>query len=107
MIVIETTGGTTSTGFNETSKPDGYSLGQNYPNPFNPDTVIPFSIPNKSAASLAVYNILGEEVFKHEYDCSGGKNEIVFNGSGLNSGIYFYKISTEDYSSTRKMCLLK
>jgi hypothetical protein len=88
--------------------PKKFSLGQNYPNPFNPTTKISFSIPSRAMVTLNIYNILGQEVatpVKSEY--SAGDYTIDFNASKLSSGIYFYHIQAGNYSSTKKMILMK
>jgi hypothetical protein len=85
-----------------------YSLSQNYPNPFNPTTNISFSIPMKSKVELNVYNTLGQKVttlVNEQKDA--GNHIVVFNASNLPSGVYFYRISADNYSETRKLILLK
>ena len=85
-----------------------YSLSQNYPNPFNPSTKIEYSIPKSTNISLKVYNTLGEEVavifngFR-----VAGKYTVNFDGSNLPSGVYYYRLITDDYNITRKFVLLK
>lgn len=83
-------------------------LSQNYPNPFNPITVIKFSLPLKSNVSLKVYDILGREVKTLINGIKeAGIQEIPFEASNLSSGIYFYRLETQDFTQTRKMILLK
>ena len=92
----------------EVIAPKEFTLYQNYPNPFNPVTTIKFAIPVKTNLSLSVYNSLGErvaEIFKGEME--EGYHEMLFNASGLSSGVYFYKIESESFNSTRKMILMK
>ncbi len=88
-------------------------LSQNYPNPFNPVTSISFTIKEKSNVKLSIYNIKGQLVktLKNEVMASG-KHSIVWNGKDNNnqnvtSGVYFYKIDSNNFSSTRKMILMK
>jgi beta-glucosidase len=83
-------------------------LGQNYPNPFNPTTVISFSLNASQNVSLKVYDVLGREVktLLNGFTAAGTYN-INFDGSGLPSGIYFYKIQTEKFAKTMKMILMK
>ena len=97
------------------SFPISFELFQNYPNPFNPTTIIRFQIPASLNASkgeafvtIKVYDILGRVVntLLNEYK-SAGNYEVTFNGSGLPSGIYIYKISVGQYSDVKKMLLLK
>ena len=96
-----------------TSKPLTFLLSQNFPNPFNPVTTINFQLPVSGFVTLKVYDILGREVatlVKEEKPA--GKYEVEFN-VGTNhrfattSGVYFYKLQTENYSSTKKMIYLK
>jgi hypothetical protein len=85
-----------------------YNLFQNYPNPFNPSTKISFTLPAREFVTLKVFNVLGSEVAILINDnMEAGLHEITFNASGLNSGVYFYAISTKNFTSTRKMILLK
>jgi hypothetical protein len=90
------------------SGPKEFALYQNYPNPFNPSTTIKFALPVRTNLTINVYNTLGEkisEIFKGEME--SGYNEVQFNASGLSSGIYFYKIESESFNSTKKMILMK
>lgn len=86
----------------------GFNLSQNYPNPFNPTTIINYSIPKTSFVSLKVYNVLGKEVavLINEVKPAGNYNA-EFNSGKIASGIYFYRIIAGQFSSTRKMILLK
>ncbi|MEJ2105159.1 MAG: T9SS type A sorting domain-containing protein [Ignavibacteriaceae bacterium] len=85
-----------------------YKLYQNYPNPFNPTTTIKYDLPQSSVILIQIFNNLGEKV-KTLYSGlqSSGTHEIVFDGSSLPSGIYFYQITTKDFSQTKKCLLLK
>jgi hypothetical protein len=92
----------------EVTGPKDFALYQNYPNPFNPSTTIKFALPIKTNITLSVYNTLGEkvaEIFNGELE--EGYHELMFNASGFSSGIYFYKIESENFKSTRKMILMK
>jgi hypothetical protein len=90
------------------NQPSNYSLEQNYPNPFNPSTTIEFSIPKSEIVSLKVFNVLGKEVATLiNGQVETGKHKIEYDATGLNSGVYFYKIESENYTETRKMILLK
>jgi hypothetical protein len=85
-----------------------YKLSQNYPNPFNPSTSINFSIPNKANVSLKVFDLLGSQVAELvNGEIEAGSYNIEFNAANLPSGIYFYKIQSDNFSETRKMVLLK
>jgi len=89
-------------------QPDKYSLSQNYPNPFNPSTTIEYSIPESGNAKLVVYNSLGEKVATLVDEIkSQGNYEIHFNASELVSGIYFYQLSTNNFTDVKKMILMK
>ncbi len=91
-----------------TEIPTVYALGQNYPNPFNPSTVIKFSIPNSGLVSLKVFNILGEEVATLINEMkSVGVYEVSFDASNLTTGMYIYRIQSGEFTSTKKMLLIK
>ncbi|RPI12622.1 MAG: T9SS C-terminal target domain-containing protein [Ignavibacteriae bacterium] len=90
-----------------------YSLLQNYPNPFNPSTIINYKLSNTGHVKLSIFNILGKEVevLINEKQNSGSY-EILWNASGLPSGIYFYRITvlsenSGSYIETKKMILAK
>lgn len=93
---------------NNNEIPLSYSLSQNYPNPFNPSTLINYSIPAGGSVKLVVYNLLGEEVaaLVNEYK-PAGKYGIEFNASQLATGVYFYKLTSGDFSDTKKLMLIK
>jgi photosystem II stability/assembly factor-like uncharacterized protein len=91
-----------------TEIPSSYSLNQNYPNPFNPTTNIKFSIIKAEQVKLIVYDIQGREVLTLVNESlQPGTYETEFDGSMLNSGVYFYKITSGNFSETKKMLLLK
>ena len=97
-----------------TETPSTFSLSQNYPNPFNPNTVVRFSLSVVSDVVLKVYDVTGKEVQTLVNErVQAGSYETTFDarqgGSsrGLNSGVYFYKLTTEDFSETKRMILLK
>ncbi|RKX18141.1 MAG: hypothetical protein DRP35_09750 [Candidatus Zixiibacteriota bacterium] len=93
--------------------PGSYSLNQNYPNPFNPSTTIKFSMAKAGQAKIEVYNILGKLVVTpFDGQVTAGANEITWdgtdkNGKTVSSGIYFYRLTADNYSETKKMTLLK
>lgn len=92
----------------QTGTPATYELSQNYPNPFNPSTQIRFAIPEAGIVNIKVFNTLGQEVTTLVSDYrNAGSYEVDFNASNLTSGIYFYTITTNNFSETRKMMLLK
>lgn len=85
-----------------------FTLDQNYPNPFNPSTRINFTIAKSGYAKLAVYNMLGEEVAVLVNGIiNSGTHNINFNASNLSSGIYIYKLESNNMTLTKKMALLK
>jgi len=88
--------------------PTDFALEQNYPNPFNPETSIRFSVPQESFVTVKVFNTLGEEVatLLNEAKTAGTYN-VSFNAKNLTSGIYFYTIKANDFTSTKKMILLR
>jgi hypothetical protein len=93
---------------NGTEIPSQYSLGQNYPNPFNPSTTINVSIPSESEVTLKIYDISGRETAcLIDGKMKAGNYKYNFNASSLSSGIYFYKLSSNGFSDTKKMILVK
>ncbi len=88
--------------------PESFSLEQNYPNPFNPTTSIRFSVPEAGNAKLNIYNSLGElvksVVNKH---LDAGNYESTVDMSDFASGMYIYRLTTNQYSSSKKMMLIK
>ncbi len=92
----------------EIAFPDHYSLVQNFPNPFNPTTSIQFSLKQNEHVRLSVYNVNGKEVdVLLDELVSTGHHQVQFDGKDLPSGVYFYRLTTVDGSTTKKMLLLK
>ncbi len=88
--------------------PAGYALLQNYPNPFNPVTTISFDLPEVSDVSLKVYTLAGEEVaVLADGVRQPGTYRVRFDGSGLPSGVYLYRLTAGTFSAGGKMVLLK
>jgi len=88
--------------------PDKYYLYQNYPNPFNPVTTIKYQTTNTGFITLKVFDILGKEVATLVSEKqNAGIYEITFDGNNLNSGIYFYKIISDNFTQTKKFILIK
>ena len=88
--------------------PNAYQLEQNYPNPFNPSTVIKYSIPEAGFVTLKVFNLLGQEVATLvNNEQATGVYQATFDASQLSSGIYFYSLETKNFTSTKKMLLMK
>ena len=88
--------------------PDEFKLFQNYPNPFNPSTNISFRIAEIRFVRLKIYDIIGNEVATlANEEKLPGEYTVLFNASGLSSGIYFYYLSAGNISETKKMLLLR
>jgi hypothetical protein len=95
------------------SVPEQFKLYLNYPNPFNPSTKIKFDVPSKvkgekSNVKLIIYDVLGKEIetlVNGQY--APGSYEVVWDASGYSTGVYFYRLNTEEYSETVKMVLVK
>jgi hypothetical protein len=95
------------------SLPTSYSLGQNYPNPFNPSAEIPFALPADAHVELSVFNVLGQRVTTLvNADMPAGNHVVTWSGTddqgqSVASGVYFYRMVTDDFTDARKMMLLK
>ncbi len=88
--------------------PSGFTLHQNYPNPFNPNTVISFDIPANGNVNLEIFDAAGRLVSTPvSHFLEAGSYEFNFEASGLSSGIYFYRISTNEFADVKKMTLIK
>jgi predicted GH43/DUF377 family glycosyl hydrolase len=88
--------------------PATFFLSQNYPNPFNPSTTIAFELPKTSFVSLIVYNTLGIKVATLvNGDKPAGIHTVQFNGSGLASGVYLYRLQAGQFVQTKKLVLVK
>ncbi|HEY6626310.1 MAG TPA: T9SS type A sorting domain-containing protein [Ignavibacteriaceae bacterium] len=88
--------------------PASFDLKQNYPNPFNPETIIEFQVLNTTPVSIKVYDLIGREiaVLVNEVKQTG-TYRVSFDGENLASGVYFYKMVAGNFSSVKKMNLLK
>ena len=85
-----------------------YELFQNYPNPFNPNTKINFALPKQGLVTLKIYDITGREIKTLVNEVKqAGYYTVDFNASHLSSGVYFYKIQSGDFSSVKRMVLIK
>jgi hypothetical protein len=90
--------------------PKGYFLYQNYPNPFNSTTLIKYELPNEDFVSIKLYDLLGREIYTlvNSYQ-KAGAYVITLNvvDLGLSTGVYLYRFSTKNFSTTKKMIYLK
>ncbi|TKJ41226.1 hypothetical protein CEE37_06055 [candidate division LCP-89 bacterium B3_LCP] len=90
------------------SVPDVFSLGQNYPNPFNPSTTINFNLPQMVKVNLSVYDVSGRLVATVvDGYRQAGSHEVTFDGYGLASGMYIYRIHAGDFIASGKMVMIK
>lgn len=93
--------------------PTSFALEQNFPNPFNPVTMIEFGLPQNTHVRLEVYNVLGERITTlvdrflptGQYNITWDGRD--YTGKGVASGLYFYRLTTTDFTETRKMMLVK
>jgi hypothetical protein len=84
---------TTSIDEEHNGVPSRFALEQHYPNPFNPSTTIRYGLPHKSGVQLTVFNTLGQQVTPlQNREQEAGYHEVKFDGNGLSSGVYFYRI---------------
>ncbi|MCB5260772.1 MAG: C25 family cysteine peptidase [Candidatus Cloacimonetes bacterium] len=113
QIIIPVTGESNPSANENNVNPIVTELKGNYPNPFNPNTTISFSIKNREFVSVDIYNILGQRVKTLiNSDLAPGMHSVTWNGKDDNnrnvaSGIYFYKMKSGKYTSTKKMILMK
>jgi len=102
-----------SVGDNTDAIPNAFKLSQNYPNPFNPTTNISYNISKRTDVKLSVYNILGQQIatLVNEIQNAGAYsihwNALDVFGNNVSSGIYFYRIETDDNTMTKKMLLVR
>ena len=83
-------------------------LHENHPNPFNPTTTISYALPEISQVSVEIYNITGQTVEAHDFGMQeAGVHEFIFDGAGLSSGMYFYRVAAGAEAQTGRMMLLK
>ena len=87
---------------------DAFALHNNYPNPFNPTTLITYKVKDTCHIRLGVYDLTGKLIVTLvDQVVQSGINQVVFDGSGLSSGVYFYKLETPQNVWSRKMTLVK
>ena len=98
----------TAIGSEDLVQPAEFALHQNYPNPFNPETTIKFVLHKNSHVRLSVYNIMGQEVTVLVDEMkSQGTHQVTFDATNLASGVYFYKLKTNQGVLTKKMMILQ
>ncbi len=91
-----------------TGLPAEFSLSQNYPNPFNPTTTIRYALPQRSQVNLTVFNTLGQAVSTLVNGTEeGGVHQVVFTGTNLSSGVYFYRLQAEGFTQIRRLLLIR
>jgi photosystem II stability/assembly factor-like uncharacterized protein len=88
--------------------PQSFGLSQNYPNPFNPSTTISYQLPTQSHVTLKIFDVLGREVatLVNGFEEAGYKS-LMFDGTKLSSGLYFYRLTAGRYVETKKLLLLR
>jgi hypothetical protein len=92
----------------EFNVPKDFVLHQNYPNPFNPTTTIKYAVPKTSLVSIKVYDLTGQEVASLVNEMKdSGTYEVKFDARNLASGVYIYKMSADNFTSVKKLNLLK
>ena len=88
--------------------PKNYNLSQNFPNPFNPVTSITYNLPIDGKVTIKVYDMSGREISTiADWNMTSGYHTVSFDASNLPSGVYFYKISADNFKETKKMTLIK
>jgi hypothetical protein len=99
---------TTSVETSSSVQPEGFTLSQNYPNPFNPSTTINYTIQQPGMVILKVYNIVGQEIrtLVSNYQAAGNY-QATLNAQNLSSGVYFYRLQSNNNTLMRKMILLR
>jgi len=109
-IILKTTNGGETVGIKPISENafSSFSLQQNYPNPFNPTTKIKFDVVRVGDVKIVVYDVMGREVKTLVNESlKPGTYEASFDGSQLTSGVYFYKMVTDNFTETKRMLLIK
>lgn len=88
--------------------PEKVELNQNYPNPFNPETTIGFSLNGGTHVNLSIFNSKGELVSNLvNRELNSGSHSYIFDGSNLNSGVYYYRLTGEGFNESSRMVLVK
>jgi len=88
--------------------PTEFALFQNYPNPFNPTTMIDYTLPSQTKVRITIHSILGELISTLvDEEKSAGSYHLTFNAANLAAGVYYYRLEAGEFSSTKKLLLLK
>jgi hypothetical protein len=97
------------TGVAEKGTPPGnFRLFQNYPNPFNPSTTIRYALPGRAHVTLTIFNTLGQKVATPVNESQeAGYHDVRFDGSGVASGVYFYRLMAGEYVATKRLLLIR
>lgn len=112
MSVVRRIGKVSFSGY-AVNVPDKYILHQNYPNPFNPTTVIEYDVPENAKVTLKIYNILGGEVKTLvDSERNHGYHKVIWDGTDdkndpVPGGVYFYKMTSNSFSNTKKLMFVK
>jgi hypothetical protein len=105
---IEEVGGVVSVDYPDVEIPQEFQLSQNYPNPFNPSTTIEFNVPAQSNVKVVVYDALGNQLdIIYDGFTEAGSYKVTWNAGNYASGIYFYRMETDNFVQVRKMLLMK
>jgi uncharacterized protein (DUF1501 family) len=98
----------TATGIKNSEQPGEFQLYQNYPNPFNPATIIRYQLPKTQHVKLEIFDSIGQRVETLiDADQGAGVHTVEFDGRGLASGVYFYRMETPTITDTKKMMFTK
>ncbi|MBL7128205.1 MAG: T9SS type A sorting domain-containing protein [Ignavibacteria bacterium] len=107
-FVLEISNGLITNSQISSNIPEDFVLYQNYPNPFNPTTSIRFDLSKLSNVKITLYDVLGRELTGLiEKDLNAGSYVVNWNASNYPSGVYFYKLETEDFFDVKRMVLIK
>ena len=89
-------------------KPGSFNISQNYPNPSNPKTKINYEVAIDAKVSIKIYDIIGREVLTLvDQKQSAGYYSVIFDGTNMASGVYFYRFESGNYTDTKKLVLIK
>ena len=88
--------------------PDEYSLGHNYPNPFNPRTTIKYGLPKRAKVKISIYDISGnliKTILNEQKEA--GYHKVIWNTNDVSTGVYIYRIQTDNFTDVKKCILMK